>query len=203
MKHNIDDVEDMIELGRRLGAREIAFRKIKLLGRALKLKDEVYPTPEDMAGVYARLYRYAYGGDKGLRINAKYNDSILQGRGELFNRLPCGAGRNIVHITYNGDIVPCSLFTEPKFVVGNVRKDSIRQVWESSELLSFFREITVDEIPKCKGCEFKYVCGGGCRAEAYFLKGDLLDECCDCEDLLLYYHHFFMTTGKNDERVTI
>ena len=134
MKHNIDEIPAMIELGERLGAKEIAFRKIKLLGRALSLKDQVYPLPQDMARAYTHLYREAYRRDaQAMRINAKYNDAIFRGRGPDFNRLPCGAGRNIIHITYKGDVVPCSLFTEDKFIQGNVRNDSIARIWETSD----------------------------------------------------------------------
>jgi radical SAM protein with 4Fe4S-binding SPASM domain len=204
MKHNIDDIPAMIDLADEVGAKEIAFRKIKLLGRALALKDEIYPSPEEMTRAYTLLYRAAYGRDpEKPRINAKYNEVIFRGRGAEFNRLPCGAGRNIIHVTHKGDLVPCSLFTEEKFVQGNVRKDRIADVWRDSELLAFFRNTRVDEVPGCDECRYRYLCGGGCRAEAYFLKGNLLGKCCDCEDLLLFYDYLLTRSAGSVEKVTV
>jgi radical SAM protein with 4Fe4S-binding SPASM domain len=204
MKHNLRDIPDMVRLAEDLGAREIAFRKIKLLGRALELRDEVYPSPEDMAWAYGTLYREAYGRSRdSMKINAKYNEVFFKGRGPEFDRPPCGAGRNIIHVTYRGDVVPCSLFTEDQFVQGNVRSQSVAEIWETSELLSFFRKTTVDDIPECKDCAYKYLCGGGCRAEAYFLDGDLLGRCCDCDDLVTYYDHFLGSTARALERVVV
>jgi len=204
MKHNIGDSPDMVDLAERLGAREVAFRKVKLLGRALRLKDEVYPSPEEMTRAYTLLYRAAYDRmDKGLRINAKYNSVFFGGRGSDYKRLPCGAGRNIIHITYKGDIVPCSLFTEDKFVQGNAKQDAIAEVWEKSELLNCFRTTSVDDIPKCKTCRYRYFCGGGCRAEAYFLEGDLLGNCCDCEDLIQFYDYFLSCIAKSSPKVSL
>jgi radical SAM protein with 4Fe4S-binding SPASM domain len=204
MKHNAGDVADMIRLGRHLGAKEIAFRKIKLLGRALDLKAEVYPSPEQMAKAYTTLYRAAYQlGPQDLKINAKYNDVVFKGRGHLCDRLPCGAGTNIVHITYRGDIVPCSLFTEDKFIQGNVRQDRISDIWKTSSLLAFFRDTRVDDIPGCRECIFKYLCGGGCRAEAYFLHGDLMKQCCDCEDLVTFYDYLFGAVAASGERISL
>jgi radical SAM protein with 4Fe4S-binding SPASM domain len=204
MRHNIGDIPDMIGLAERVGAREIAFRKIKLLGRASEIKDEVYPSPEEMTRAYSLLYRAAYGREpEKPRINAKYNDVILRGRGAEYNRLPCGAGRNIIHVTYRGDLVPCSLFTEERFVLGNVREDRIAEVWRNSDLLSFFRDTRVEDVPGCKGCTFRHLCGGGCRAEAYFLEGDLLGRCCDCEDLLMFYDYLFSVSAGSAKKVTV
>jgi radical SAM protein with 4Fe4S-binding SPASM domain len=204
MKHNIGDIPNMIALADKVGAREIAFRKIKLLGRALALKDEVYPSPEDMTRAYALLYRAAYGRDpEKAKINAKYNDVIFRGRGSELDRLPCGAGRNIIHVTYKGDLVPCSLFTEEKFIQGNVREDRIADVWRESELLSFFRNTRVDEVPDCAECAYRYLCGGGCRAEAYFLSGDLTGKCCDCDDLLMFYDYLLGSQSGSIDKVTV
>lgn len=204
MKHNVGDIPDMIRLADEAGAKEIAFRKIKLLGRALAIKDRIYPSPEEMTRAYTLLYRAAYNRNpEKTRVNAKYNDVVFRGRGTEFNRLPCGAGRNIIHVTYKGDLVPCSLFTEDKFVQGNVRKDRIADVWRESELLSFFRNTRVDDVPGCNECRYKYLCGGGCRAEAFFLTGDLLGKCCDCDDLLLFYDCLLGASADSVEKVTV
>lgn len=204
MKHNIGDIPAMVELAEKLGAKEVAFRKVKLLGRALKLKESIYPTPREMTKAYTMLYRAAYQRiSGGIKINAKYNSVFFTGRGYGYNLLPCGAGRNIIHITYKGDIVPCSLFTEEKFVQGNIRKDRIEDIWKTSQLLRFFRKTTVDDIPKCSSCRYRYLCGGGCRAESYFLNGDLMGDCCDCQDLLDFYDYFLGWVSRSQDKILV
>ena len=204
MKHNVADIPAMIRLAEGLGAKEVAFRKIKLLGRALERKEEVYPDRRDMATAYAMLYREAYGRKpEAMRINSKFTEVLFGGRGPYFDLLPCGAGRNIIHVTYRGDVVPCSLFTEDKFIQGNVRRDRIAAIWERSRLLRFFRDTRVDDIPKCRACTYKYLCGGGCRAEAYFLHGDLMADCCDCDDLLAFYGYIFGHVAKAEKPLSV
>jgi radical SAM protein with 4Fe4S-binding SPASM domain len=88
-------------------------------------------------------------------------------------------------------------------VQGNVRKDRIADIWRESELLSFFRNTRVDDVPGCRECRYKHLCGGGCRAEAYFLNGDLLGECCDCEDLLLFYDYLLGASAASVEKLTV
>jgi radical SAM protein with 4Fe4S-binding SPASM domain len=79
----------------------------------------------------------------------------------------CGAGRLYCGLEPNGDIVPC-VFMPIK--LGNIRKDRLRDVWHSSELLWRLRDR--DMLRGCGECEYRYVCGG-CRARAYGYYGDV------------------------------
>jgi radical SAM protein with 4Fe4S-binding SPASM domain len=80
----------------------------------------------------------------------------------------CGAGRLYCGLEPNGDIVPC-VFMPIK--LGNIRRDRLRDIWHSSEVLWKLRN---REGLKggCGACEYRYVCGG-CRARAYGYYGDV------------------------------
>ena len=188
-RHNLGDLEEMVELSRKFGAQEITFGKIKMAGRAKGQENEACPTREDLAAAYYSLYRTAIDmGRIGLTVSCKHNQAFHTGLQDRVGCLPCGAGRTFVQVSYNGDIIPCSLLSGVgRFILGNVRTDRLKDVWENSPILEFFRNTTVEDIAVCRNCTAKYFCGGGCRGDAFLSHGDLLGACSDCADLVFYY----------------
>lgn len=83
----------------------------------------------------------------------------------------CIAGQLICLINVDGDVFPCSYF--PKSA-GNIKKQSFKEIWEESELFNELRDFKKYK-GKCGSCEYINVCGG-CRARAYSIHGDYLDE---------------------------
>jgi radical SAM protein with 4Fe4S-binding SPASM domain len=79
----------------------------------------------------------------------------------------CEVGRNHLVIEPNGNVVPCLVFDRKKFALGNVRKDSVKNIWENSELLNTLRNIDMRNVSECSKCEDLPVCRGGCRARAF------------------------------------
>ena len=78
----------------------------------------------------------------------------------------CGAGKNMIAISHNGDIFPCHMFIgESIFVMGNALKDEIVDIVNNKN--SIIYDVNVDQIPNCRNCNTRYVCGGGCRFRAY------------------------------------
>jgi radical SAM protein with 4Fe4S-binding SPASM domain len=83
----------------------------------------------------------------------------------------CMAGTQYCRITPQGDVTPCPYMT---VVAGNVRDQSLGEIWRSSSVLQELRD------PKrlkgrCGRCEFNELCGG-CRCRAYAAYGDYLQE---------------------------
>lgn len=83
----------------------------------------------------------------------------------------CIAGQLICLIDVDGNVLPCSYF--PKSA-GNIKERSFKDIWENSDL---FRELRDFKSYKgrCGSCEYINVCGG-CRARAYSVYGDYLEE---------------------------
>jgi radical SAM protein with 4Fe4S-binding SPASM domain len=188
-KHNVGDVENMVALGLELGAKEVAFGKVRIAGRAQGQEAMVCPGIQDLATAYHDLYvKDVETRETGLVIRCKHNQALLTGLHDRVGCLPCGAGRTFIQVSYNGDIVPCSLLSnEKELSLGNVRKDKLRDVWVNSPVYEFFRRTTVEDIEVCKDCPARYLCGGGCRADAYLNDGDIRGPCGDCKDLVHYY----------------
>ncbi|HQI92366.1 MAG TPA: radical SAM protein [Methanotrichaceae archaeon] len=85
----------------------------------------------------------------------------------------CAAGKSNIFITADGNVVPCPFLRE--LTMGNIRRDSFDEIWDS-EVLDVFRTLhTGDLTGKCGNCEHLGMrCYGGCRAAALAYNGDLL-----------------------------
>lgn len=83
----------------------------------------------------------------------------------------CIAGQLICLIDVDGNVLPCSYFPKP---AGNIRKQSFKDIWENSELFKELRDFKRYK-GRCGSCEHINVCGG-CRARAYSVYGDYLEE---------------------------
>jgi len=83
----------------------------------------------------------------------------------------CIAGQLIALIDVDGNVLPCSYFPKP---AGNILEQSFKDIWENSELFKELRDFKKYK-GKCGSCEYITVCGG-CRARAYALHGDYLEE---------------------------
>ena len=83
----------------------------------------------------------------------------------------CIAGQLIALIDVDENVLPCSYFPKP---AGNLKAQSFRDIWEHSELFQHLRDFKRYK-GKCGSCEYVNVCGG-CRARAYAVSGDYLDE---------------------------
>ncbi|NWF75778.1 MAG: radical SAM protein [Nitrospirae bacterium] len=83
----------------------------------------------------------------------------------------CIAGQLIALIDVDENVLPCSYF--PKSA-GNLKNQSFKDVWENSQLFKELRDFKSYK-GKCGSCEYITVCGG-CRARAYSIYGDYLEE---------------------------
>ncbi|MCP5102373.1 MAG: radical SAM protein [bacterium] len=87
---------------------------------------------------------------------------------------PCSAGHSSCNITASGWVIPCSELFD--FRGGNIRERDILDTWRDSENFQRIRalsEISSDEIPYCRNCEYNIFCNAGCRADAHNIYGDL------------------------------
>jgi len=76
---------------------------------------------------------------------------------EDFAEMPlCGAGVNDLCVTVNGDVYPCAGWQD--FVVGNVFRQSLKDIWENSSKLAEVRKVRQKDFPKCLTCEARDYC---------------------------------------------
>ncbi|OEF96336.1 thioether cross-link-forming SCIFF peptide maturase [Desulfuribacillus alkaliarsenatis] len=83
----------------------------------------------------------------------------------------CGAGHHYVAVTPEGDIYPCHQFVGmSEFLMGNVKQEEGIQ---SPELVAEFKNTNIYAKELCKTCWARFMCAGGCHANAYAFNKDL------------------------------
>ena len=68
----------------------------------------------------------------------------------------CGVGYDNCCITANGDVYPCAGWQD--YVLGNVYKQSLKDIWENSERVKTLRKIKQSSFPQCLECEARDYC---------------------------------------------
>ena len=83
------------------------------------------------------------------------SDEILLNYDNFVNEPLCGVGYDNCCITANGDVYPCAGWQN--YVLGNLYRQSLRDIWENSEKIKYLRKITQASFPQCLKCEaFQY-----------------------------------------------
>lgn len=85
----------------------------------------------------------------------------------------CGIGHN-VYIEPSGNVFPCYAYHKPHSYMGNVFETGLQGILNMEAFRTLARH-TVDSNSKCHLCEYRYLCGGACRAWGRNLTQDDLD----------------------------
>ncbi len=79
-------------------------------------------------------------------------------------------GRGFIFVSHTGEIFPSGFLP---ISAGNVRRDSIVDVYRNSSLFKILRDPSA-KVGKCSYCEYHKICGGS-RARAYAFTGNYLE----------------------------
>jgi radical SAM protein with 4Fe4S-binding SPASM domain len=85
----------------------------------------------------------------------------------------CGVGNAMLFIDAYGNVSLCPTLTQRedlKFLAGNIRQLSLKDIWENSPVFDKYRNIQCRHVNICAKREF---CSGGCRSKAYLDTGDI------------------------------
>lgn len=94
--------------------------------------------------------------------------------GEFGMHYGCLAGLLVVGIDSVGNIRGCQSLYDDKFIEGNLKENSLKEIWNRKGAFSYNRDFKPDKLTgNCKGCEKGAVCAGGCRQMSYFTSGEL------------------------------
>ena len=123
-----------------------------------------------------------------IQHDSQYRDSTLQQLPlsdeiqfnlERFKKQPvCGVGYDNCCIAANGDVYPCAGWQD--YVLGNVYKQSLKEIWENSNRIKELRKITEASFPLCIECEARNYCSR-CLVRNYNESGG---------DMFAVNHHF-------------
>lgn len=83
----------------------------------------------------------------------------------------CLGGISFCFISHLGQVQPCGYL---ELDCGNIRKNTLEDIWKESRIFRDLRDFNAYK-GRCGRCEYRKVCGG-CRARAYEISGDYLEE---------------------------
>ncbi len=88
------------------------------------------------------------------------------------SKLTCVAGRSLLSIDYQGNVHPCTIFEYP---AGNIRDQSLKEIWYESPVLNKIRQIEDLNFANCYECPDLEYCEI-CMARNYSVTGNLLEQ---------------------------
>ena len=90
----------------------------------------------------------------------------------------CSAGIRIANVDPFGNVFGCQFAQLDELKIGNVRDRKFSEIWKDNNnpILSAFRNKIENLSGKCGECDYKELCGGGCRIRAYIQYNDLWAE---------------------------
>lgn len=158
VKPNLNCLEDIFDVCSNLKANR--WRVMKYLP---VISGDLTPTPREYFEAHKTLMDLSKRNNDSLEVYvAREFDEICEQKDRFDSE--CFGGRTVASIRANGDVSPCSYFTG--IVVGNLKTQSMRDLWNDSKMLEFSEEVF--EEPNCS---FFKNCRGGCKAASFYIRG--------------------------------
>ena len=176
-QHNLHELPAILELAVQLGA--TVFNPFLLVptGRGKQLADQEI-SPEDYEGVLGYMGTQQARTDIRIRVTcAPHYQRVIRQLGvhsqQAHPAKGCMGGQSFAFISHRGKVQICGFLD---LDCGDVRAEdfNFEKIWRTSKIFLAMRD-TESYHGRCGYCEFGRVCGG-CRARAYAITGDYLDE---------------------------
>ena len=183
---NINLIEETLHLADILGVRAFNCLNLMYVGRANSQRNQhkLSRIPEHI--LYRKLFSILRQNPRYQRLmeNSTFANQITGIAGGVKSHY-CGIGTNrAIYVRADGNLYPCPDTVLPRFCLGNVKEEQLRDIWEHSSLLNELRQLDVDTMnPVCAKCDVRYFCGGGCRGENYQVTRELKSPHFNCEEI--------------------
>lgn len=110
----------------------------------------------------------------------------------LSARTSCGVGCKEISVDADGTVYPCHMLHRPDYAMGNIFDEPLENILQGN-LAQSFASLNVARITKCNECDYRLLCGGGCRARSVY-EGAGIDGCdpyCD------FNYHYYEKLGAS------
>jgi radical SAM protein with 4Fe4S-binding SPASM domain len=170
LSSNLHEIRACAELAEELGAGTAVFRPLYPVGIA-RHHLELMPTYEQYNTALNELTNLQSHHEFGIRhIDPFSPSSRSDAQSVIHQNHGCGAGNLVCSISVSGDVSPCS-FLGPDSYTANVRRQSLKQIWNESRGFRAIRALP-DSEPFDNGQDSARF-SGGCRARALVLNGSI------------------------------
>lgn len=174
-KINFDSIEKIADFAIKMQIEAINYFLVVPAGRAENMYDVMLDKWEYESLLDKIEYiKHIYKGVKIVSDSPLYNVYRQKNKIDEKPSCFCLAGKTGCVIKENGDVTPCPYFDIP---IGNIRDNPtmLKKMWNDSELLNNLTKYSMlgDE---CRKCKYVNGCFGGCRAAAYYMKGEITNK---------------------------
>ncbi|MBI2266414.1 MAG: SPASM domain-containing protein, partial [Armatimonadetes bacterium] len=175
-KRNLSELPEIYEILSVAGVKSWQIQLI--IGEGRMRSNEDMPQPADLEGIA----RFMVAKRRTCSMNIYPGDNIgffTSLERELRNSpwRGCFAGILSIGIEANGNIKGClsqcpEFMENNPFVEGNIRKKSLREIWENPDGFSYNRKFHLGKVKGfCRTCKHVKECRCGCTATAYAIHG--------------------------------
>ncbi|MDR3178605.1 MAG: radical SAM protein [Oscillospiraceae bacterium] len=202
-KHNINCLEETIDLLTELGVSTISINQIVNSGKWRQESAKNNIEQKEIFNFYLKYipkffkkkspvslilggFFYCKKGSKDYEILAKK----FCGTKNALNQAVCGHAKENLYIGPDSSVLPCMplLGVESNIKKFFLKETSLKKIISSKDYLNLinmqFNELLKNN-PKCEACEKKFFCGGGCRACGTISSGNFFG--CD-EDMCTFFN---------------
>lgn len=161
---NADCFSDVITIASSIGAQRLGFSRLVPSGSGAQLLGRMLTT-EALGQIYHKIFSLNTPGLKiltGDPVASQFRNPAGEDVADPVPSGGCAAGVSGLTILPDGTITPCRRMPVP---IGNVKTDSLREVWATSETLLALRDRSLYK-GRCGTCSMWSACRG-CRAIAY------------------------------------
>jgi radical SAM protein with 4Fe4S-binding SPASM domain len=201
-KYNVNYIQETLELMHELGIHEAAIMLLATVGNAKKNVRDCYLTygelkqfilqmtdlkkqkklpvslrivPVEEGQLPWELYWPLYETGRAEDIKYWVKEDLYYTSTE--NSFGCTAGKDNFFVNAFGDVYGCSMMSSiPELKAGNIKENSLIDIWENSKVFSQLRDISIKDIKgACKNCSILKWCKGGCRGCTFAATKDLIE----------------------------
>lgn len=166
-RHNIDQVDRIIQLASDLGADYVELANTQYHGWALLNRDELMPSREQLIHAEQVTQAWRQENPDGMRLYFVVPDYFEERPKPCMN----GWGQMFLAVAPDGMALPCHSARGLPLQFPNVRDFDLETIWRHSDAFNAYRGYDWMQEP-CRSCPEKERDFGGCRCQAFALTGD-------------------------------
>jgi len=165
-KMNYQELPDVVSLAKKIGVKKVSVLRFVPQGRGKVNESRLKLEKDDLIRLRDIFHKLSEHGDY-VRIGSPFNPFLLS------KTYKCTAGRKRMTVRYDGRVVPCEAmkfmaeeFEGEVFNDNNVRRYSLKDIWEHSTIFQMARSLHKSLSTECNSCDFLFKCSGGCPAQS-------------------------------------
>jgi len=173
-RRNAHQLQKIVAICQRHNVYMLQFGFVDKIGRGVTATEWEIPY-EEIVRVYDRFHGIEsdYVGD--MKLSIENPNDMMRASGRERDEITCKAGIYSMAIDADGTVFPCTMATQLRAIeIGNVKQDSLLQLWERDNWNFFRGDIELGDLTACSTCSDNRRCTmKRCRMRS-LLNGDIL-----------------------------